>query len=128
MSAILGSSVSARFQLVSASANIPAPESAPNAPTPSPANIPRRYVRALVFAELKAVGHTRALARIFQPLQTLSAAPTGGGSSTGLGLHLAREIVALPGGRLDADSIPGDGAAFAIVLPVPSTSPASPAA
>jgi nitrogen-specific signal transduction histidine kinase len=57
-------------------------------------------------------------ARMFQPFQTLSAVPTAGEPSSGLGLHLTREIVARHGGRIDVDSAPGAGATFAIVLPL----------
>lgn len=57
-------------------------------------------------------------AQMFQPFQTLSAVPTGGEPSSGLGLHLTRELVARHGGRIDVDSAPGAGATFAIVLPV----------
>ncbi len=57
-------------------------------------------------------------ARMFQPFQTLSAAPTGGESSTGLGLHIAREIVSRHGGRLEVDSQPGRGATFTIRVPL----------
>lgn len=56
-------------------------------------------------------------ARLFQPFQLLSALPTGGESSTGLGLSIAREIVALHGGQLIVDSVPGEGATFSIELP-----------
>jgi signal transduction histidine kinase len=56
--------------------------------------------------------------RMFQPFQTLSAAPTGGEASTGLGLHITREIVARHGGRLEVDSQPGKGATFTIHLPL----------
>jgi signal transduction histidine kinase len=62
-------------------------------------------------------------ARMFQPFQTLSAVPTAGEPSSGLGLHITREIVARHGGRIDVDSAPGAGATFTIVLPL-TTSPA----
>jgi len=58
------------------------------------------------------------LARMFQPFQTASAVPTGGESSSGLGLHIAREIVARHGGRIDVDSAPWGGAVFTVVLPL----------
>ena len=57
------------------------------------------------------------LGKIFQPFQPLSAVPTGGESSTGLGLHIAREIAALHGGRLGVDSVPGAGATFTLSVP-----------
>jgi len=57
------------------------------------------------------------MARMFQPFQTLSAVPSGGESSTGLGLHIAREIAALHGGRIEVDAAPGAGATFTMVLP-----------
>lgn len=59
-------------------------------------------------------------AQMFQPFQTLSAMPTGGEPSSGLGLHITRELVARHGGRIDVDSAPGAGATFAIVLPLPA--------
>lgn len=55
--------------------------------------------------------------RVFQPFQKLSARPTGGESSTGLGLSIAREIVALHGGQMVIESTPGEGATFGFVLP-----------
>ncbi len=57
------------------------------------------------------------LARLFQPFARLSAQPTGGESSTGLGLHLARELISLHGGALSVDSLPGRGATFRVTLP-----------
>lgn len=55
--------------------------------------------------------------RMFQPFQRLSALPTGGESSTGLGLSIVRELVALHGGQLIVNSIPDEGATFRIELP-----------
>lgn len=62
------------------------------------------------------------LARLFQPYAKLGARPTGGESSSGLGLSLARELVALHGGVLQVESQPGQGATFRVVL-----APAEPA-
>jgi signal transduction histidine kinase len=57
-------------------------------------------------------------ARLFGRFQRLSAKPTGGESSTGLGLSIAKRIVDLHGGRLTAESRPpGEGAAFLIAIP-----------
>ncbi len=57
-------------------------------------------------------------AKIFSPRQRLSAQPTGAGEdSTGLGLFIARELLALQGGRLEVQSSPGGGAVFRVQLP-----------
>jgi len=58
------------------------------------------------------------LSRLFGRFQRLSAKPTGGESSTGLGLSIAKRIVELHGGEIEAASGgPGTGTTFAIVLP-----------
>lgn len=58
------------------------------------------------------------LRRAFHRFETLSARPTGGESSTGLGLANVREIVEAHGGTITADSPGrGQGAVFAIYLP-----------
>lgn len=54
---------------------------------------------------------------LFQPFQTLSAVPTDGEPSSGLGLFITRELVTAHGGQLLVDSMPGQGATFAFVLP-----------
>lgn len=56
-------------------------------------------------------------ARLFQPFQQLSARPTGGEPGSGLGLWIAREIIALHRGRLDVDSVPGGGTTFTLEIP-----------
>jgi signal transduction histidine kinase len=56
--------------------------------------------------------------RLFGRFQRLSAKPTGGESSTGLGLSIAKRIVDLHKGRILVDSPPGGGAVFTIVLPL----------
>ena len=57
-------------------------------------------------------------ARLFGRFQRLSARPTGGESSTGLGLSIAKRIVDLHGGSIEARSEgPGTGTTFEIVLP-----------
>lgn len=56
--------------------------------------------------------------RLFGRFQRLSAKPTAGESSTGLGLFICRRIIELHGGRITATSDgPGRGATFAITLP-----------
>src|SRR3712207_4121266 len=58
------------------------------------------------------------MSRLFGRFQRLSAKPTAGESSTGLGLSIARRIVELHGGTIRATSDgPGTGATFEIVLP-----------
>ncbi|MBI2513009.1 MAG: tetratricopeptide repeat-containing sensor histidine kinase [Opitutae bacterium] len=56
-------------------------------------------------------------AGLFLRFRRLSAAPTGGESSTGLGLALARDLVVAHGGKLDVESTPGHGATFSAEFP-----------
>ena len=57
-------------------------------------------------------------ARLFQRYMRLSARPTGGESSIGLGLANARHLVELHGGHVGAESAgPGQGSRFWIELP-----------
>lgn len=56
--------------------------------------------------------------RIFGRFQRLSAKPTGGETSTGLGLSIAKRIVELHSGRLSAENAPGGGAILTLALPV----------
>lgn len=55
--------------------------------------------------------------RLFQPFQRLTAQPTGGESSSGLGLYIVRQYVELHGGAVGADSEPGEGSTFWFCLP-----------
>lgn len=57
--------------------------------------------------------------RLFQRFQRLSAKPTGGESSTGLGLFIARELMRLQGGDISLTTAPGEGSTFFIKLPAP---------
>jgi signal transduction histidine kinase len=59
------------------------------------------------------------LGRLFGRFQRLSAKPTAGESSTGLGLSIVKRIVELHGGSVAAQSDgPGLGSTFSIRLPM----------
>jgi signal transduction histidine kinase len=59
------------------------------------------------------------ISRLFGRFQRLSAKPTAGETSTGLGLSIVKRIVDLHGGRVTVESAgPGKGAIFNMTLPV----------
>ena len=59
------------------------------------------------------------ISRLFGRFARLSAKPTGGETSTGLGLSIVKKIVDLHGGRITADSGgPNKGTVFTVVLPL----------
>ena len=60
-------------------------------------------------------------ARMFRRYGRLSARPTGGEPSTGLGLSIVRKLVRAMDGELLCESNPGQGAAFTIRLPRPAS-------
>ncbi|HJO00066.1 MAG TPA: ATP-binding protein [Nitrospinaceae bacterium] len=55
------------------------------------------------------------LNKIFKPFEPLHRAAEFEGN--GMGLTICRKIVELHGGRISADSIPGEGFIFTITLP-----------
>lgn len=64
------------------------------------------------------------LEKIFEPFTRLSAKPTAGEPSTGLGLALTKSVVEEHGGKLELESRPGEGATFTIELPLHGEAPA----
>jgi two-component system, sensor histidine kinase and response regulator len=55
--------------------------------------------------------------RMFRRYGRLSARPTGGETSTGLGLSIVRKLVLAMNGELTCESSPGQGATFTVRLP-----------
>ncbi|WP_457652411.1 ATP-binding protein [Rhodocaloribacter sp.] len=55
--------------------------------------------------------------KLFGKFQKLSAQPTGGESSSGLGLSIVKQVVEMHGGRVWAESEPGRGSTFTLALP-----------
>jgi signal transduction histidine kinase len=60
------------------------------------------------------------LDRLFDTFEKLSAQPTGGEKSTGLGLSIVKNIVDAHGGEIEVDSEVGRGTTFIVHLPVES--------
>jgi signal transduction histidine kinase len=60
--------------------------------------------------------------KLFGFFQRLSSKPTGGESSTGVGLAIVKQIVELHDGRVWCESEPGHGAMFIVELPLVNVS------
>jgi two-component system sensor histidine kinase/response regulator len=56
-------------------------------------------------------------ARMFRRYGRLSARPTGGETSTGLGLSIVRKLVLAMNGEINCESTPGQGATFTVRVP-----------
>ena len=56
--------------------------------------------------------------RIFEEFRQARGTSPAGEEGTGLGLPLSRRFVELHGGRLWAESVPGEGSAFRFTMPV----------
>jgi signal transduction histidine kinase len=59
--------------------------------------------------------------RLFKDFGRLSAQPTGGEKSTGLGLAICRKIVEAHGGTVTVENLPGRGCEFCVTLLFAST-------
>lgn len=59
--------------------------------------------------------------KLFGEFQRLSATPTGGEKSTGLGLAITKKIVEAHGGRIQVRSTLGEGSTFSFTLPTGDT-------
>lgn len=83
-----------------------------------------RHVRIAVRDEGPGIS-LRDKARLFGRFERLTARPTGGESSTGLGLSIVKRLVDLHGGQIRVESELGAGATFIVELPAaePATSP-----
>jgi two-component system sensor histidine kinase/response regulator len=75
-----------------------------------------RYVECQVQDEGPGFSETDK-AHMFQRYGRLSARPTGGEPSTGLGLSIVKKLVLAMQGELACESTPGNGATFAFRLP-----------
>jgi signal transduction histidine kinase len=74
--------------------------------------------RALVSIQDTGTGiHADKLELIFEPFVQLSREPMGVSEGTGLGLAISRELARAMGGDLTAESVPGQGSTFTVIVP-----------
>jgi len=62
------------------------------------------------------------LQHLFKPFQRLTAQPTDGEVSLGLGLYLVNEIISRHNGDVDVETSAGEGSTFTLVLPAAAAS------
>ncbi|MFC0280914.1 ATP-binding protein [Falsigemmobacter intermedius] len=67
------------------------------------------------------------MSRIFEEFVTLNTDYNRKAQGTGLGLAISRRLATLMGGRLEAESAPGLGSVFRLILPLPPAEPHLPA-
>jgi signal transduction histidine kinase len=65
--------------------------------------------------------------KLFQKFTRLSAKPTAGESSNGLGLSIVKRLAEAMSGSVRCESVLGAGATFSLLLPVSSEAASSPA-
>jgi signal transduction histidine kinase/ActR/RegA family two-component response regulator len=67
------------------------------------------------------------LGNLFIPYHKISVRPTGGETSTGLGLSIVKSVIQAHQGEIEVESTVGKGSTFRIILPLP-TAPMKPVA
>jgi len=80
-----------------------------------------RAVNGRVLTSIKDTGQglsAEDMEQVFRSFKKLSARPTGGESSTGIGLAIAKSVVEMHGGRIWVESEEGEGATFTFSLPI----------
>ena len=64
------------------------------------------------------------MAKLFQPFRQVDSTLSRKHEGTGLGLAICRRLASLMGGRIDAESRPGEGSVFTFTLPLAPPAPA----